>query len=101
MGRTNILSVLKNGKQLYKYPVRVSFEAGEGEMIFTVPKRHFKRAVKRNLLKRRMREAFRLNRSLLGDKKYNIFFFYAAAEETSYESIEKSIRSLCSDMAAD
>ena len=36
-----------------------------GRLMISVPKKLFKRAVKRNLLKRRMREAFRLQKSML------------------------------------
>ena len=35
-------------------------------MLVSVPKRYFKRAVRRNLLKRRMREAYRTQKALLG-----------------------------------
>lgn len=35
-------------------------------ILVSVPKRHFKRAVKRNLLKRRIREAYRHQKDLLG-----------------------------------
>ncbi len=37
-------------------------------MLVSVPKRYFKRAVKRNRVKRQVREAFRKNKSLLLDK---------------------------------
>ena len=43
----------------------ISTEKDEVRLLISVPKKHFKRAVKRNLLKRRIREAFRLQKSLL------------------------------------
>ena len=65
-----------------------------------MPKRNFKRAVKRNLLKRRVREAYRLNRSRLGDKSYDIFIYYIGKEEEDYGRIEKSLVALLDDLAA-
>ena len=38
------------------------------QMMVSVPKRYFKRAVKRNRVKRQVRESFRRNRHLLDDK---------------------------------
>ena len=46
-------------------------DASEGEapvsILISVPRKRFKRAVKRNLVKRRVREAYRKNKQLLTD----------------------------------
>ena len=56
------------------FPLRVVYmwlDASEGEVpvsiLISVPKKRFKRAVKRNLVKRRVREAYRKNKQLLTD----------------------------------
>lgn len=70
-----------------KYPVKAAF---------SVSKRLFKRAVKRNLLKRRMREAYRLNKPgfylRCGDKKLAVIFIYVGREILSYQKIEQSMK---------
>jgi ribonuclease P protein component len=56
------------GKSFVAYPLRVVYIANvENQdvplaMLVSVSKKRFKRAVKRNLIKRRVREAFRLNK---------------------------------------
>ena len=58
----------------------------------SVPKKSFKRAVKRNLLKRRIREAIRLNRQHL-PKGFcaDFLFFYRVGEVLEYADIEKAV----------
>ena len=57
-----------------------------------VPKKSFKRAVKRNLLKRRIREAIRLNRQRLPESFCADFlFFYRVSEVLDYSDIEKAV----------
>lgn len=59
------------GKSIQAFPLRVVYMPIEKEsrypvsILISVPKRHFKRAVKRNRVKRQIREAYRLNKHIL------------------------------------
>lgn len=58
----------------------------------SVPKKSFKRAVKRNLLKRRTREAIRLNRAMLpAGFNADFLFFYRSGEVLDYSEIERAV----------
>ena len=64
-------------------------------VVITVPKRTFKRAVARNLIRRRVREAYRLNKALLVTDKTTpayIAFLYTAKQIISFEEIEKGMK---------
>lgn len=58
-----------NGSSFFIYPYRVVFKRIEAQanvqVLLSVPKRRFRRAVHRNLLKRRMRESYRLQKAEL------------------------------------
>lgn len=74
-----------------KYLLR---EDGEpSRIVVSVPKRSFKRAVKRNLLKRRIRESYRRQKALLGPG-VDILFIYTAAEVLPYEVIYADMATL-------
>ena len=49
----------------FRYCYRIGNELPFNRIVVSVPKKCFRRAVKRNLLKRRIREAYRLNKNLL------------------------------------
>ena len=100
MNERRILSLLKTGEVIFRYPLKVHFQAGEGDFGVSVPKRNFKRAVRRNLLKRRVREAWRLNRKRLGGKSYDVFVYYVGKQVEDYERIEKSLLQVLDDLAA-
>ena len=57
----------------------------------SVPKRNFKRAVRRNLLKRRIREAVRHNIELLGECPPDLMIIYVSKEIESYETISSAV----------
>ena len=57
-------------------------------IMVSVPKKMFKRAIKRNLLKRRIRESWRKQKhSLLTDGGTDILFIYPMKEIQTYEQI--------------
>ena len=101
MNERAILSLLKNGRVVFHYPLKAYCAAGTGDFGVSVPKRMFKRAVRRNLLKRRVRAAWRLNRALPGAEGYDVFVYYIGKQVETYERIEKSLVAVLSDLAAD
>lgn len=96
--KRDIDALFEEGKSFSRYPLKAWYRAGNGcggsRMMVSVPKRCFKRAVKRNLLKRRVREAFRLNRHMLGSAEYDIFFVYLSKEPADYATIESRVREI-------
>lgn len=105
MRRSQILSVLNSGSTLVNFPFRVHFRKGEGELAVSVPKRNFKRAVKRNLIRRRIREAYRLQlASRPGAEKYDMLIIYLSKEIEEYKVIESNVAAILEKicgMAAD
>lgn len=98
--RKAIEKIFAQGKSFHKFPVRaVYFYEPESESEIkigvSVPKRNFKKAVDRNLLKRRIREAFRIHQnSIKVPGKLNIMFLYSGKEILEYSEIEKSMTAL-------
>jgi ribonuclease P protein component len=101
-----------NGSSFLCYPFKVSWIAVNepqpfpGQVLFGVPKKRYKRAVDRNLLKRRMRETYRLNKQqylysvLEGANKTIVFSIgYIGKEISTYELIEKKMLKLLSILA--
>jgi len=99
--------MFKDGVSFGAFPLRLVFlkmEEPRGgspvKFTVTVPKRSFKRAVDRNRIKRKVREAWRLNKNWLyqkmGDEngQYAFMVIYTAKEDLPFENIEKALRSM-------
>jgi ribonuclease P protein component len=100
-GKKAIDELFAKGKSKTQFPLKLIYKVSEFETgfpvraMFVVPKKKHKRANKRNVLKRRLREAYRLNKQTLYTKlvntKYDIMFVYLSNEESDFESIQKIV----------
>ena len=103
--KTLIESIYNHGQKLKLYPFVVNYLYVEDnvkmpfplQILISVPKRKIKLAVKRNRLKRQIREAYRLNKQplidhIMGqDQKMALFLVYIGKENESYSFIEKKL----------
>lgn len=101
VSKKDIEELFKNGSSFYLRPLLMKYcsasEAKCHKAMFSVSKRNFKRAVDRNLLKRRMREAYRLNKHLLQSQEgafYHIAFVYVDKSIVPYDQIELKLKKL-------
>ena len=93
-GQLRIAQLYKDGKRFVAWPLRVTWAptTEHTQVLIWAPKSLFKRAVHRNHLRRLMREAYRLNQSLLGEKQYVLAFNYMDKEAQPFAVIEKAIK---------
>lgn len=102
--RKAIGNLFADGESFFVFPLKVVFlkttfeDERPVKAAFSVSKRNFKRAVKRNHLKRLMRETYRLNKSKLVDlmagqgEQLAVMFIYAVKEEKDYPVVERSMQ---------
>lgn len=62
------------------------------QVMFSVSKKKFKSAVKRNRIKRLMKEAYRLNKHKVADSPYLIAFVYTSDELPQFKFIDKRVQ---------
>lgn len=88
----------------FRYCYRIGNELPFNRIVVSVPKKCFRRAVKRNLLKRRIREAYRLNKNLLPVNAEkggtDILFIYSSKDILDFNAVVLSVRNILESLAA-
>lgn len=101
-----IEKLFNEGKSLYSGSLKLIWvitnfpEPVPAQTVINVSKRRFKRAVKRNLLRRRMKEAFRLNKSDLytvlrrNNQQMALMILYNSNSINNYSQISEAMKDL-------
>ncbi|MCS7078157.1 MAG: ribonuclease P protein component [Bacteroidia bacterium] len=103
--KKDIERLYQKGNSIFVYPLKVRYVTVEAEedspiaaqVLITVSKKNFKKAVHRNRIKRLIREGYRLNKHLLSPLQgeiIHIHFHYISKKLLDFTTIENGIKEL-------
>lgn len=104
-----IRRLFTEGEAGFVFPLRYIWYAESDtnpsvEVLFSTPKRYHKRANRRNLVRRRMREAYRLQKQSLtlhiGERNLDLALIYSSAEVVSSKKIAYAVRRILEQIAS-
>ncbi len=102
-GKVSVDALVRGGKWKGTGHIKACVLTGTGSglnrIIVSIPKKNFKRAVKRNLLKRRIRESYRLQKDILTGTGTDILFVYNSTEVIGFKTAFSEIGDLLRSMA--
>ena len=102
-GKKGIERLLAKGRHGNVGQIRYIYIRDNGQgfsrILISVPKKMFKRAVKRNLLKRRIRESWRkLKHTLLSPSGLDILIMYSTRDVLTYQEIYENLENMISKL---
>ena len=93
-----IQELFDKGSSFYFFPFKVMVmanpdkTASNHQVLFTISKKNFKKAVDRNQIRRRVRESYRLNKNLLPDSPLLLIaYIYTAKEILTFAQIQERL----------
>ncbi len=105
-----IKRLFESGHSGFIYPIRYVWfsepdQVTSAEVLFNVPKKFHRRANKRNLLRRRVKEAYRVQKSIIlevedsAPRSIDIALIYSTKECHSYKTIRNAVRKILEQIA--
>ena len=109
--RKEISRLIKDGIFLFSEQISLTYVESIdtistfNKVAVSVPKKHFKSAVKRNKIKRQIKEVYRLNKTIINNisdltsANYTIMFIYRSKKAIPFQSIKIQVIGLLKKMS--